>query len=461
MADIEQLQGYIPSRFLKQYEDALGAILGAEKPVRVFTHYDADGLSAGGLLCLTLLRAGIDFQLSVSRALDKNRILEIKNEGCELIAFCDMGSGQVGLLEEHLEGSTVVVFDHHFPLKESTKVFQVNPHFSDMDGTSEACASTVIFLFSIGVTSNNWDLYHLALCGAIGDKQHLGGLKGLNRKLLETAVEKGIIEVTKSILLDPVPLFEALYESLEPYFTGISGNKNGTEKFLRKCGIRGDMRADELPTDKRRELTSLLALRLASQGVRKDIVEGLVAERYYSKTDGTDVREFSNIVNACGRMGMEYIGIGYCMGDRQSANEASRIRKEYRAKVREGLLKLESKGPVRMLNIQYFHTPEPSIASSHAGVGMMFFFDQERPVLALSQLDGELRVSIRGTNYLVGQGLDLASACRTVAESLGGHGGGHNIAAGATVPLEKEKEFLDKMDEFIGKQLEADRQETA
>jgi RecJ-like exonuclease len=39
------------------------------------------------------------------------------------------------------------------------------------------------------------------------------------------------------------------------------------------------------------------------------------------------------------------------------------------------------------------------------------------------------------------------------AKKLGGHGGGHSIAAGATISFEKEEEFLDMVDTIITKQL--------
>ncbi|PIV70041.1 MAG: hypothetical protein COS08_02295, partial [Euryarchaeota archaeon CG01_land_8_20_14_3_00_38_12] len=39
------------------------------------------------------------------------------------------------------------------------------------------------------------------------------------------------------------------------------------------------------------------------------------------------------------------------------------------------------------------------------------------------------------------------------AESLGGHGGGHNIAAGATISKDKDEEFLNMVDNIVGEQL--------
>ncbi len=66
---------------------------------------------------------------------------------------------------------------------------------------------------------------------------------------------------------------------------------------------------------------------------------------------------------------------------------------------------------------------------------------------------GKVKVSSRGTKYLVSKGLDLSSALKKSAEKFGGNGGGHAVAAGATVPMDKEEEFLKSVDEIVGLQL--------
>ena len=65
----------------------------------------------------------------------------------------------------------------------------------------------------------------------------------------------------------------------------------------------------------------------------------------------------------------------------------------------------------------------------------------------------EIHVSCRGNQQLVSNGLDLGSAMKEVSTKLGGHGGGHAIASGATLSLEKEEEFLEMVEEIISKQM--------
>ena len=65
----------------------------------------------------------------------------------------------------------------------------------------------------------------------------------------------------------------------------------------------------------------------------------------------------------------------------------------------------------------------------------------------------KVKASSRGTQELVSRGMDLSVAIRRAAERVGGIGGGHNIAAGATIPADRKDEFLDALDGIVGEQL--------
>src|SRR5205807_2489979 len=108
----------------------------------------------------------------------------------------------------------------------------------------------------------------------------------------------------------------------------------------------------------------------------------------------------------------------------------------------------DSEAMVRQLD-----APTRRKLGSVAGTGMQFFFDQSKPVLGLSVLDGVTKVSARGTRSLIAAGLDLAAALREAASEVDGNGGGHNIASGATVPKGKEEKFLLRVDEIVARQL--------
>jgi RecJ-like exonuclease len=63
--------------------------------------------------------------------------------------------------------------------------------------------------------------------------------------------------------------------------------------------------------------------------------------------------------------------------------------------------------------------------------------------LALSlEASGSIKLSTRGTKKLVEAGLNLGKILSESCAAVGGVGGGHNIAAGATIPADRLDDFL-------------------
>lgn len=87
----------------------------------------------------------------------------------------------------------------------------------------------------------------------------------------------------------------------------------------------------------------------------------------------------------------------------------------------------------------------------------------DRPIIAFATKndDGadtdenpERKVSARGTNQLVQQGLNLSAVMDDAAEAVGGGGGGHDVATGATIPAGREIAFVERVDELVAEQLQ-------
>src|SRR5439155_415907 len=197
----------------------------------------------------------------------------------------------------------------------------------------------------------NWDLAGVAMAGAIGDIQHLGGFSGLNAALFEEALARNVLSKERGLALASGPVEEALTRCIVPYFVGISGRPEGARKVLADLKIDPQVPVNELVPDERRRLTSLLATVLLRQGADAEAVEALVKERYWAAADGVFADELSSYVDGCARLGYEAVGL------------------------------------------------------------------------------------------------------REAASQLGGDGGGHNIASGASIPKGKEEKFLTLVDEIVGRQL--------
>jgi RecJ-like exonuclease len=145
------------------------------------------------------------------------------------------------------------------------------------------------------------------------------------------------------------------------------------------------------------------------------------------------------------------------MGDRGKAfTEARALLNQHRQNLVNGLKLVNEKGITPLKNIQYFDAGD-SIIDTIVGIvaGMCFqMADRSMPILAFARTpEGEIKVSARGTNDLVRSGLDLSAAMSEAARALGGIGGGHNVAAGATIPPKAREEFLEMVDVVVGRQL--------
>jgi RecJ-like exonuclease len=440
----------LPDEFSDSLKHAQKVVNSASY-LRVISHYDADGLAAAAIMVGALTRSKKQFHLTISKSLDKDIIDGIAKEGNEAILFLDMGSGQIDALEA-LEAK-LAALDHHKPIRKSRKVVQANPHFFGMDGMTEACASTVSLLLAVTMDPCNWDLSPICIAGIIGDRQHMGGMKGVNQQILDYAKEKGFIEVQRGLSLKGATISDAIADSVDPYFVGLSGRKDNVLAFLESIHLNPNTAMGALDEVFRRKLTSMLSLRLMGQGCRPETVEELVTDVHWIPSLNLTAADLADLLNACGRMDHEGLGIALCMGDNESIARAGELRREYNNKILQRLLSIETDGVKHKDHMQYFTAEDPSLAGAQCGLAMQYILDQSKPTLAFSHVKGSVKVSSRGTKHLISKGLDLSAALKKAAEKLGGVGGGHAVAAGATIPEDKEEEFVKAVDAIIGLQL--------
>ncbi|MCK5292256.1 MAG: DHH family phosphoesterase [Thermoplasmata archaeon] len=440
----------ISDDLLKRLEEAV-SVVEKHSWVRVISHYDADGISAAGIICNALLRKGKRFHATLTRSLDPEFFEKVKEEDVECLIISDMGSGQIELMEQ-LKGD-VVVLDHHTIIRESDSVVQVNPHLFGLDGSTQGSASTVSFLFAVAMDESNWDLCGYALAGAISDRQQVPAFSGLNEIVLNEGVERKFIKVEKQLALIGDTLEEGLERTIFPFFKGISGRKSSITKLVKKLGLEPSTKLKGLDGGVKRGLISYLTLQLMKQGARPETVAELTEDRHLIEALDVHASDLGSLMNACGRTGHLGTGLSLCMGDKEAMEEAQKLREEYLSGMMEGLVKLEKEGVYEKDWIQFFYTENASFSGTWAGVGMQYLFNQEKPTIALSVQEKQTRISGRGTRYLVSKGLDLAEAFKVAAGSLDGSGGGHAVASGATIPKGKEDKFLESVDSIVEGQL--------
>ena len=421
--------------------------------IRVVSHYDADGITAAAILCTALYRAGYDFHASLMRNPFDKGLERVKKEDNELIIFSDMGSSQIETIEQF--DCKIVIIDHHQYLKKDVAdhVLQINANLCGMNGNYEASGASLSFAVAMALSPKNADLAPLALAGVIGDKQYIGGIRGYNKTLLDEALNNGYLTQKTAIKLSGGTLFDALYYAIDPYYSGLSGNKKGIGNLIESLHLEKTVKIEELNDDQKRQLHSILMLSLIKKGCQQNILDTVIRERYYSEMVHGELERFADLLDACGKGGNRGLGLAICLGDTESFKEALSLEKEYKQTVLDELLRLEKEGFEEKNSFRYFYSNNSSLGGVIGGIATNYLLDSNKPLLSLVRNDNELHVSCRGNQELVSSGLDLGGVMNEVAAKLQGHGGGHQIAAGATIDADKEEEFLDMADAIISKQL--------
>ena len=420
--------------------------------VRVVSHYDADGITSASIICQALHRAGYDFHVSLMRNPFDKGLERVKKEGNEFIIFADMGSGQIETLEKM--GCKIIIIDHHQILKEKTTkdVLQINANLCGINGNYEACGATLSMAVAKTLDSRNIDLIPLAIVGATGDKQYIGGIRGFNKTILDLALKKGFLKQNIGIKISGL-LTDALNFAIDPYYSGISGKKDEIKNLLKRLKLNENAKFEDLNDIQKKQLNSFLLFTLIKKGCEKNILDTVIRERYWSDMLNCELEHFADILDACGKGGNRGLGLSVCLGDRKAFEEAEKLEKSYKKNILEELLGLEKEGAKEKKSYRYFYSKNSSLGGVIGGIAANFIFDKEKPLLSLVRNDDKIHVSCRGNQYLVSKGLDLGSAMKETAKKLGGHGGGHKIASGATIDLKKEKEFLENVDIILSKQL--------
>jgi RecJ-like exonuclease len=417
--------------------------------VVVLSHYDADGLSAAGILCATLLRSGKRVHVITTKALDDQTIHEA-GDGAQCLILSDMGSSSLATLEG-LNGK-VIVLDHHAQVGDSKKLFHINPHLFGIDGMTSACAGSMSLLFSLAVDEGNWDLLPVAFAGIVGDRQHIRGLSGVNKYLLEGGLSRKIVEVRPGALLPPGPLAEGLTNGIDPYLIGITGEMEGARALLTEAKVPVGATLESLDENQKRELSSLVALWLINQGCTSSAMDELITDRYFFPAWNVYADDLAQLLNASGRTDKEGLGIALALRDERASEATELLRRQYKEAIITAMRAVVEKGINRMENIQWFESTNTSLSGVLAGTTMQFVGDCDKPTVTISKYKDSVRVSSRASFRILENGVDLAVALREAARSVGGTGGGHAVASGATIPLGKEQEFLSKVDSIVGEQ---------
>ena len=440
--------------------------------IRIVTHNDADGLASGGILSVVAHRMGAAFRTSSEKKLDDKLVRSLAEENPGLVLFSDFGSGYIDLIAENLS-MDVIILDHHLPgEREADNIVHVNPMLHGIDGARDIAASGICYLFAREVDEGNRDLCCLGLVGALGDQQDKGERKtltGLNTLIEEDAVRDGYLEKHVGLIFygyETRPLAKAVAYTTSPFIPGLSGDEGACVAFLREVGIpinesdRLRSLAD-LSEEEKRTLFSALSNHMVGEGCDAEAVHQLLGTIFTFRLEEPSTclrsgREYGSLLNACGRMGRQGVGLSVCLGDRGEAMaEAQETLDLYRRRIDSSLDLVRGNEMVEELDNVYLIRAGDAIDDTVIGVVSGILLSQGilknmKPIVATAHSDDDqIKVSARGTEELTTRGLHMGVVMQEAAQAVGGGGGGHDVAAGAYVPIDKEEEFIAKVNSLV------------
>ena len=452
--------GYVADpKYRQEFEKARGLVLGHPGRWRVIYHYDADGIASASSAMRAFARLGYPAQATALAGVERERMEELLRATLEPVLVVDTGATWLDLYGRHPH--PVVVLDHHkYPEAPNPPVLPPHVAFVDplnwgVDGMTEMCAATLTWLFTVFLDPLNWDNAPWGLSGAIGDRQHVGGFHGLNATLVDEAVARSQVVRRPGVALFGATMGAAITGSIDPFVRGLSGRPEAVGTFLDRLGIDPGRSPRSLTPDESRRLTEALRARLTEgRKIPPEALRVFDQERWFLPSLGLDAEEVSNLQSAAGRARMSGVGVAYALGDPVAAQRCRDAEETWRAGILKGLRRLEDEGVNSMRYLQWFESPELTLAGTQAGMAILYLLDPERPVFVFSAAPGPTKVSGRGTFGLIDRGLDLAVVCREAALAVQGEGGGHRIAAGATIPAHSRDRFLAEADRIVGGQIE-------
>ena len=245
-------------------------------------------------------------------------------------------------------------------------------------------------------------------------------------------------------------------------------SSTGAATLLAHLGVR---RAEsswpswvQLDHEDKRRITTEAVRRMLADGAAGNSIARLFGEVYEFPAEpvGTathEAKEFATLLNSTARYGREDVGLALVMGDRGDALAAANdLLRGHRKHLIESVHLVRELGMRDRRLLQWFHGGD-RIRDTVVGVvaGMLFkhgVATNEKAIVGFANADpASVKASVRGTSVLVRRGLDLSKAVAAAASAVGGEGGGHRIAAGATIPLGSEPRFLDALEHAIGSQI--------
>ena len=300
-----------------------------------------------------------------------------------------------------------------------------------------------------------------------------GHFEGLNKIIQQDAIDGGYLSVIENDIniygRNTRPLFIAL-----SYFSDvklpITNNTNETMAILEELGIdekHNRKTLNELTMEEKGKLYQRLSgmiSKVVPGRYVKYIPQLIIGDSYtFIKEDPNsflrDASEFSTAMNASGRNHEERIAMEVLKGDRfLTLDELETVSRDHRRNLAQSIEKVtsdENSNIIELENLQYFDGTgiKPEIVGTVTGM-ILGYCNWKKPVIGFTQTDDKgLKISLRCSRLLSYDGIHFGHIIRDIASEVGGTGGGHSMACGAYIPIEKKEEFLELFNNILNDKL--------
>jgi single-stranded-DNA-specific exonuclease len=292
-----------------------------------------------------------------------------------------------------------------------------------------------------------------------------------NAALLRHGVAARLLEARTDIAwfgTETRPLRKFLSLARDPEVPTATGDARTAEALLLQLGIELQAEGKErcwsdLLEAERALLRGALVERLLATGLSARVPilfrQVVTLRREAPGRPTRELQEFATLLNSTARYGRAEIGFAVARGDRgESYGAAVGLLLDHRKHLVGALDSFTRSALTESPNLQWVHLQD-RVLDTIVGIVCGMALDglglrRDRVLVGLAWTpDGRTKVSARAPRELMPRGIDLATALREAAAAVGGQGGGHLGAAGATIPRDREGDFLRQLDEALSAQL--------
>ena len=419
----------LAKEFIKEIEN---------KPVRILSHHDTDGITSAAIISKTLSKLDKKFSVKIVKNREKEIVeQELKRNKNEVLLFTDLASNAL----EYLKNSEQPVFilDHHEIDKEklNEKIKIINPHLFDEENI---CGAGLTYLFSKVLCGKNPQLARLAVIGMIGDR--IETISKINRQILDDASD---IEIKTGLLIFSAtrPLRRSLEYSTSTYIPGVTGSSSGVRELLREINISPQQTLYSLTDEEMSRLVTAVMIRRAKQQTKDEIIGNIYLTKFFNRKE--DIREISTLINSCSRLGHSDIAISFCLENEKAKNQAQEIYVKYKQqlvsalRVIEKIEKTEGNG-FTIINAKE-QIKDTIIGTVLSMLSSSMNYEEGTVLIGMAYNKDKVKVSAR----IVGRGRNLKEVLEKTVLDFESEVGGHQQAAGCLIKREDEDKFLETL----------------